>query len=243
MGLINDWGEIWKKDGGVTQNNFQEVINRARRVLTYLKKLEPLCNPPVDELDVKLLNWVREKKVQYETLAFDIETHRKKLSRLNDELLMVRIDNERTKGCLFIIFEGAGSKEVAREQFDLFYEAHQKIILYTNEKGYCDAFSLLSYLEEVKTRFPYPFTYAFIPEGDKEIAEELLRDTLGRELNSKKLKEAYFSKEIKKPDSFPVFRVKVGEKRPNEEIVERGYFYADPRYHSDLKEKEISYAK
>ncbi|CAI2188854.1 18684_t:CDS:2 [Funneliformis geosporum] len=217
--LMSDWNQLREK--GVTKNNFEELINGAQKVVEHLKKIE-------------------EEKVKCEKLAFDIEVVCKRMSRLNDELLMVRIDSEKSKSFLYIIFESSGNEEIAKQQMDLFYHLHKKFKNYTNENGYCDIVSFLSYLEEeIKPYFFPPFTYALIPEGDRKVTEELIRKSLGRELDSKKLKETYFSKEIKKADSFPFFRLRIKEKKTNEETVEKGYFYTDLNYYKEIKEREL----
>lgn len=166
------------------------------------------------------------------------------MSKLNDELLMVRIDNEKSKSSLYIIFESSENEEISKQQMDLFYHLYKKFNDYTNENDYCDVIPFLKYVEEeIKPYFLHPFTYALIPEGNRKVAEELIRKSLGRELDSKKLKEAYFSKEIKRPNYFSVLKLRIEEKEPNEGIVEKGYFYTDPRYYRELKEKESLYAK
>lgn len=237
--LMDEWGDIYKRDRKVTRENFERVINGAREIVSYLKKLEIACNPPYSNLDVDLLNWIKEKKFQYEKLAFDIEVNWKRMSRLNDELLMVRIDNEKSKSLLFIIFEGAEDKEIARGQLDLFYHLYKKFSGYINN-DYCDI-SFLNYLEEVKLNFPNPFTYALVPEGERTTVEELLRVTLGRELNSKKLKQAYSLK--KKLSSFPIFKLTIKEEELDKKLVERGYFFTDPSCYKEMKERESLYVK
>src|SRR5207244_484683 len=104
-----------------------------------------------------------------------------RMSKLNDELLMVRIDDEKSKSSLYIIFENVENKKIAEEQMDLFYHFYKKINDYTNKNGYCDVVSFLKYIEEeIKPHFPHPFTYALIPEGDKDASEKLLQETLGK---------------------------------------------------------------
>ncbi|RIA83251.1 hypothetical protein C1645_834075 [Glomus cerebriforme] len=107
------------------------------------------------------------------------------------------INSEKNKECLFIIFESANNKGITREQADLFYELYKKLIAHADENDNFYVNYLLNYLEEVKSCFPYPFTYAVITKEGEKIAEKLLRKTLGKELNPSKLKKNYSSREEK----------------------------------------------
>ena len=76
--LIDDWSEIYKRDRKVSENNFEEVVKGAKEIISYLKILEGMCVLSNQELDNKISDWISEKKPQYQSLVFEIETTWKK---------------------------------------------------------------------------------------------------------------------------------------------------------------------
>jgi hypothetical protein len=192
----------------------------AKEIVNCLENLEKMCNPMEEKTDVGLLEWIKEKKPQYNSIIFRGKTLQK-LKGFNDELLMALVGKEEGKGHLFIIFERTNELGKAQEQFLLLEKLSCLVIDFTDENGDCDVFSLFNALWKVACSSPIPFTYVFVPEGEETLARQLIFKILGG-LTTKQLKEMHSSKREKteKEHSFG-FKTDQDETPPN-------FFYTDP---------------
>lgn len=111
--LVDSKGEV---DSSIS--SFIELTGGEKATLgkKTIEKLEKMCNPIQEKSDFGLLEWINQKKSQYNSIVFR-GTALQKLKGFNDELVMSRVGKEEDRGHLFVIFKRTNEPSKIQEQF------------------------------------------------------------------------------------------------------------------------------